>query len=70
LAKEKEMRTNLKVPFSSKDRAKRLGAKWDSLAKCWYVENVTNIGAFMEWMPDHLRKPVEVKNKKATYANK
>lgn len=45
------MRTNLTVPFAEKDRAKKLGARWNPASKVWYVENVEDIGAFAEWMP-------------------
>jgi len=51
------MRTNLNVPFHEKDQAKKLGARWDSAQKTWYVENVENIAKFMRWMPPHLLKP-------------
>lgn len=45
------MRTNLVVPFAEKDRAKKLGARWDAVRKVWYVEGIENIEAFAEWMP-------------------
>lgn len=34
--KEDSKRTYIKVPFSKKDKAKSLGARWDSLVKSWY----------------------------------
>ncbi|GAB3256874.1 DUF5710 domain-containing protein [Chitinimonas naiadis] len=46
------MRTNLVVPFAEKDKAKKLGARWDPARKVWYVENVADLGAFAEWMPE------------------
>ena len=39
------MRTNLNVPFSEKDAARRLGAKWDLARKTWYVEDMENLEA-------------------------
>ncbi len=45
------MRTNLNVTFPEKDEAKRLGAKWDTARKVWYVENVPNISLFKKWLP-------------------
>lgn len=51
------MRTYLNVPYAQKDAAKRLGARWDSERRKWYVQDVANISAFMQWMPDHLRMP-------------
>jgi hypothetical protein len=47
------MRTNLKVPFSEKDLVKKLGGKWDSVKRTWYVENVDNLELFMPWLPAH-----------------
>lgn len=46
------MRTNLQVPFSEKDEAKRLGARWDATKRVWYVPNADNLAAFARWLPD------------------
>ena len=43
------MRMNLKVPFAEKDQAKKLGAKWDSAQKIWYVESQTDMSPFARW---------------------
>ncbi len=48
------MRTNLQVPFSEKDKARSMGARWDAARKTWYVENVEDISQFMQWMPARL----------------
>ena len=45
----KQMRMNLKVPFAEKDEAKKLGAKWDSVQKIWYVENKADMSPFSKW---------------------
>jgi hypothetical protein len=45
------MRTNLQVPFSEKDDAKKLGARWDAARKVWYVENKDDMTAFARWLP-------------------
>ncbi len=58
------MRTNLNVPYDEKDKAKRLGARWDAARKVWYVENVEHIERFMRWMPKHLLKPCVTLEKK------
>jgi hypothetical protein len=50
------MRTELKVPFSQKDEAKRLGARWDPDKRVWYVENIENLSPFLKWMAPHLLK--------------
>lgn len=62
------MRTYLNVPYSQKDAARRLGARWDGISKRWYVENVVNIAAFTRWMPEHLLRPAS--SKKAPAAGK
>lgn len=50
------MITFLNVPFAEKDKAKRLGARWNGARKQWFIENVEDITEFMRWMPGHLRK--------------
>ena len=45
------MRTELDVPFSHKDEAKALGAKWDRTKKIWYVPSGVNPEPFAEWLP-------------------
>jgi hypothetical protein len=54
------MRVNLKVPFDERGEAKRLGASWDAARKTWYVQNRENLKPFLKWMPERLRRPVEV----------
>lgn len=51
------VRVDLKVPFAEKDKAKRLGARWDAAKRVWYVEDKEDLSPFLQWMPDHLRKP-------------
>ena len=45
------MRTELDVPFSHKDEAKALGAKWDRAKKIWYVPDGVNPEPFAAWLP-------------------
>lgn len=45
------MRINLKVPFSQKDAAKELGARWDATRKIWYVVDPECLEVFSDWMP-------------------
>ena len=45
------MRTELDVPFSHKEEAKALGAKWDRIKKIWYVPSGVNPEPFAEWLP-------------------
>lgn len=51
------MRIDLKVPYSEKDAAKKLGARWDADAKTWYVVDVVDLWQFVQWMPKHLTEP-------------
>lgn len=49
---------NLDCPFSEKDNAKALGARWDVARKTWYIENVEDLTPFMRWIG---KKPKPVK---------
>lgn len=44
-------RVDLRVPFSEKDEAKRLGARWDSGRKLWFVPDGENPAPFARWLP-------------------
>ncbi|WP_122440161.1 DUF5710 domain-containing protein [Pseudomonas viridiflava] len=44
-------RINLAVPFSEKDEAKSLGAKWDPSLKTWYIPVGMEIGPLTRWLP-------------------
>lgn len=46
------MRINLVTPFADKDKAKALGARWDSTRKVWYIVDVADLTPFMRWIPD------------------
>lgn len=45
----------LDVPFSEKDEAKSVGAKWDSEERKWYVPHGLDINLFDRWWPDGLK---------------
>ncbi|WP_265949148.1 DUF5710 domain-containing protein [Dechloromonas sp. A34] len=45
------MRLDLKVPFAEKDAAKKLGARWDSARKIWYVVGQEDSAPFAKWSP-------------------
>jgi exodeoxyribonuclease VII large subunit len=47
-------RIHLNVPFSQKDQAKMLGARWDPLAKKWYVGPGVDLAHFTPWLPPDL----------------
>ncbi len=43
----------LNVPFSEKDTAKKLGAKWNSKIKKWYIPYGTDEEKFNRWRTDN-----------------
>jgi putative DNA primase/helicase len=45
----------LQVPFSAKDQAKGLGARWDPQQRSWYVPHGVDIEAFKAWWPEELK---------------
>lgn len=44
-------RIDLNVPFSEKDDAKRLGARWDANKKVWFISDGADLSAFRRWLP-------------------
>ena len=50
------MKIFLKVPFTEKDEAKKLGARWNSEKKLWYIENIDDISPFKKWMSDKVQQ--------------
>lgn len=44
-------RIDLNVPFSEKDEAKQLGARWDATLKVWFVPDGVDSTAFRRWLP-------------------
>lgn len=54
----------LNVPFSQKDEAKALGAKWNAKVKRWYIPNGVDIEKFDKWMLS-----IELVPKTAWYKN-
>lgn len=51
------MKVMLNVPFADRDEAKRLGCRFASAAKRWFIEDPDDMQPFMRWMPDHLKAP-------------
>jgi hypothetical protein len=47
-------RIDLQVPFSEKDEAKRLGARWDIDKKVWYIPDGTDAMLFQKWLPEEI----------------
>jgi exodeoxyribonuclease VII large subunit len=44
--------TFLQVPFSEKNEAKTLGARWDSGQKQWFVPDNLDVALFARWIPE------------------
>ncbi len=42
----------INVPFSEKEEAKAIGAKWDNEKKSWYVLADVSEEAFSKWLAD------------------
>mgnify|MGYP001616186050 CR=1 FL=1 len=47
-------KTLLTVSFTEKDEVKKLGAKWDSKEKSWYVPAGADTAPFEKWIPDQI----------------
>lgn len=43
--------TYLAVPFSQKEKAKALGARWDAAQRQWYVPTGLDLSLFSAWLP-------------------
>jgi len=50
-------RIYLNVPFSEKDEAKALGAKWDRRAKAWYARDDMELEPFKRWQETKAKAP-------------
>lgn len=51
------MRVDLEVPYSEKDQAKALGARWDPGRRTWYVVDQESLYPFLKWIPERLKAP-------------
>jgi len=59
--------TYLNVRYSQKEVVKRLGAKWDSTTKQWYVPEGQDLALFQSWLP--VPSKVVLPARKTTVAN-
>ncbi|NOT13563.1 MAG: hypothetical protein HOP23_17340 [Methylococcaceae bacterium] len=48
------MKTYLNVPFTQKDSAKALGAKWDAIQRKWYVPADKDLALFVQWQTESI----------------
>jgi hypothetical protein len=51
---------NLKVPFSEKDQAKSLGARWNAELKLWYVPIGVELAPFTKWFSESASVAVSI----------
>lgn len=47
-------RIYLTVAYAEKDQAKALGARWDALARRWFVPEGLAVESFNRWLPTSL----------------
>ena len=65
-----ESTTNLKVPFSEKDQAKSLGARWNAELKQWYVPIGVDVAPFEKWFTSApARSPTQSPSKPVAKSN-
>jgi hypothetical protein len=50
-----KIRTLLDVPFTEKDEAKALGARWDPILRRWYCPSGIDPLVFDQWLPVSLK---------------
>jgi antirestriction protein ArdC/phage/plasmid primase-like uncharacterized protein len=50
-------KTFLAVPYKEKERAKKLGAKWDKENKLWYAPEGADLGQLAAWLPEKAKAP-------------
>lgn len=51
------------VPFSEKDEAKSLGAKWNPVNKLWYIPDNLSVDKFDKWMdPKRITKEKDLRS--------
>lgn len=59
------MRINLQCPYSEKDQAKALGARWDGDKRVWYIVDPEELKPFERWLGKNaLDKREHLPNKK------
>lgn len=56
---ELTMRVNLNCPYSEKDQAKWLGARWDPAQRVWYVVGIEDLTPFKRWLGEAPDRPPE-----------
>lgn len=55
-------RIDLVVPFAEKDEVKALGARWDGVARVWYVPVGKDPALFDRWFPKVVEPDVKARN--------
>lgn len=57
-------KTYLTVPYTEKDAAKALGAKWDATKKKWYVPAGVDLSHFSKWQTDSASRSLKTEKPK------
>ncbi len=57
----------LDVPYSEKDEAKYLGAKWNPEIKKWYILESNDKNKFTKWLPVKAEYKIYIKNHEKEY---
>ncbi|SEQ06618.1 zincin-like metallopeptidase domain-containing protein [Nitrosomonas ureae] len=52
-------RQYLIVPYRDKDLAKAAGARWDKIARAWYVGSEADIQTLQHWLPENVSRQQE-----------
>ena len=68
--RQKTQRVYLAVPFSEKNRAKALGARWDGDQKSWYAPAGSELAPFARWMPEKTLQAVAAMSPEAEFAER
>lgn len=61
------MRINLQCPYSEKDAAKSLGARWDAGRKTWFIVDVEDLTPFMRWIKTETPHPPKTRSAKPAF---
>lgn len=68
LYKMADSKIYLNVPFSQKDEAKSLGARWDAVKKKWYAPADKDITLFAQWQTESISVKSSITTSKARSA--
>ena len=50
----------INIPYSEKDQAKKLRAKWDPAKKSWFIPKGSNKDCFEKWLPKGQKEDADI----------